>query len=137
MKIKSYLYKKGARIEILPLIDIVFLLLVFFIYAMLSMTVHKGLNVSLPDSGSAKIVRENAISITIMKDGSLYLEKKRVSHENIKAALTRKIGEENDPKILLFADKAVQFREIFSVLDKIRAAGVKRVSLQAKSSGRK
>ena len=50
---------KKARIEMLPLIDIVFLLLVFFIYAMLSMAVHRGIPVSLPVSSTAKTDRIN------------------------------------------------------------------------------
>ncbi|MBW2339659.1 MAG: biopolymer transporter ExbD, partial [Deltaproteobacteria bacterium] len=50
--------RRRARIEILPLIDIVFLLLVFFIYAMLSMAVHRGVPVILPTSSSARIERE-------------------------------------------------------------------------------
>ena len=61
---------KRARIEILPLIDIVFLLLVFFIYAMLSMAVHRGLPVDLPLSQSAEIDQKLSLSITI-KDAGL------------------------------------------------------------------
>ena len=51
--------RKKPRIEMLPLIDIVFLLLVFFIYAMLSMAVHKALPVALPQSSTAKIDKTN------------------------------------------------------------------------------
>ncbi len=54
MKLQLALPKK-PRIEMLPLIDIVFLLLVFFIYAMLSMAVHRGLPVELPLSTTAEI----------------------------------------------------------------------------------
>ena len=54
---------RRARIEMLPLIDIVFLLLVFFIYAMLSMAVHRSLPVSLPVSAMAET--ETAASLTI------------------------------------------------------------------------
>ena len=55
------------RIEMLPLIDIVFLLLAFFIYAMLSMAVHHGQPVDLPQSSSATPEPEEAISITIQE----------------------------------------------------------------------
>ena len=136
MKIKPFLYKKEARIEILPLIDIVFLLLIFFIYSMLSMAIHKGVDISLSDSDSAKLVKNDATCVTITENNLLYIEKTKVSYEELKTALLKKIKKENDPKVLLFADKAVECQEIFSVLDKIKAAGVKSVSLQAKSSGR-
>ncbi|MBW1898638.1 MAG: biopolymer transporter ExbD, partial [Deltaproteobacteria bacterium] len=57
--------KRKARIEMLPLIDIVFLLLVFFIYAMLSMAVHHGLPIDLPISSSAEIDKKLVLSITV------------------------------------------------------------------------
>ena len=53
--------QRRARIEILPLIDIVFLLLVFFIYAMLSMAVHRGVPVNLPTSSSADREKTNLV----------------------------------------------------------------------------
>ena len=55
---------RSPRIEMLPLIDIVFLLLVFFIYAMLSMAVHRGMPVILPTSSTAEIDKELIISVT-------------------------------------------------------------------------
>ena len=61
---------KRARIEILPLIDIVFLLLVFFIYAMLSMAVHRSLPVALPVSSSAKVDKNLTVSVTVRANGS-------------------------------------------------------------------
>ena len=69
---------KRARIEMLPLIDIVFLLLVFFIYAMLSMAVHRGLPVILPTSSTAKIDKNLILSVTVKKDGIIYLDKEEV-----------------------------------------------------------
>ncbi|MFN2368934.1 MAG: ExbD/TolR family protein [Desulfurivibrionaceae bacterium] len=57
--------KRKARIEMLPLIDIVFLLLVFFIYAMLSMAVHRGLAVDLPVSAAAAPEKELILSVTV------------------------------------------------------------------------
>ena len=74
---------KRPRIEMLPLIDIVFLLLVFFIYAMLSMAVHKGLPVTLPSSATAETTRTAPVSITLKADGSIFLDKIQVPLENI------------------------------------------------------
>ena len=63
----------------LPLIDIVFLLLVFFIYAMLSMAVHKALPVALQQSSTAKIDKKQILSITIQASGNIYLDKHKIS----------------------------------------------------------
>ena len=56
------------RIEMLPLIDVVFLLLVVFIYTMLSMAVHKGMPVSLPESSAVKPEKNIVLAVTINKD---------------------------------------------------------------------
>jgi biopolymer transport protein ExbD len=75
MKIpRGYLGVKKPRIEMLPLIDIVFLLLVFFIYAMLSMAVHHSLPVSLPVSSAAGIDTELSITIAVRRNGEIFLD---------------------------------------------------------------
>ncbi|MGA9260379.1 MAG: biopolymer transporter ExbD, partial [Desulfobacterales bacterium] len=56
---------KKARIEMLPMIDCVFLLLVFFIYAMLSMAVHRGLPVNLPAAKTVKIDKKLVLAVSI------------------------------------------------------------------------
>ena len=74
MKVPSnYFGSKKPRIEMLPLIDIVFLLLVFFIYAMLSMAVHRSLPVSLPVSSSAEISTELNVAITVNHSGEIFI----------------------------------------------------------------
>jgi len=130
MKVNFQALRK-ARIEMLPLIDIVFLLLVFFIYAMLSMAVHRGLPVRLPFSSTAKIERELVLSITVKEDGTIYLDKKRVRLEHLEEALKSKVAEEKGQGVLLFADRALKYQDLFRVLDRIRMAGLTKISLQA------
>jgi biopolymer transport protein ExbD len=122
---------KKARIEMLPLIDIVFLLLVFFIYAMLSMAVHRGLPVILPKSSTAKIDKELILSITVKADGTIYLDKESVSLENLRDSLTQRARDEKERGVLLFADRNLPYQKLFRVLDQIRMAGLTRISLQA------
>lgn len=122
---------KKARIEMLPLIDIVFLLLVFFIYAMLSMAVHRGLPVVLPKSSTAKIDKELILSITVKADGTIYLDKESVSLENLRDSLRQKARDEKERGVLLFADRTLPYQKLFRVLDQIRMAGLTRISLQA------
>jgi len=122
---------KRARIEILPLIDIVFLLLVFFIYAMLSMAVHRGLPVLLPTSSTAKIDKHLILSVTVKDGGELYVDKEKTSLEDLEKVLKSKAGNRKETGVLLFADRSVSFQELFKVLDQIRMAGLTRISLQA------
>jgi len=122
---------KKVRIEMLPLIDIVFLLLVFFIYAMLSMAVHQGLPVLLPTSSSPHIDKSLVLSVTIKSDGTLYVDKEQIAFNDLAAVLKRKTGAENDPGVLLFADRSLSYQNLFRVLDQIRMADIHRISLQA------
>ena len=115
----------------LPLIDIVFLLLVFFIYAMLSMAVHRGLPVILPTSSTAKIEKHLILSVTVKADGSVYLDKEKISLENLGEALRQRARGEKEAGVLLFADRSLPYQELFRVLDHIRMAGLTRISLQA------
>ena len=122
---------KKARIEMLPLIDIVFLLLVFFIYAMLSMAVHRGLPVELPVSRTAQIDQRLVLSITVKADGRIFLDKQAVAPADLTTVLKDKIDRAQEPGVLLFADRSLPYQELFRVLDKIRQAGIRRISLQA------
>ena len=135
MKVASgYLGIKKPRIEMLPLIDIVFLLLVFFIYAMLSMAVHRSLPVSLPVSSTTEIHTELNLTVTVNNSGEIFLDKIKVSHEELQAVLLEKTQSATDiesVQVDLFADKALSYQELYRVLDIIRTAGISNVSLQS------
>lgn len=130
MKINFQTNKK-ARIEMLPLIDIVFLLLVFFIYAMLSMAVHRGLPVALPTSSSALIDKELVLSVTVKTDGTIYINRDQIPLNDLTSVLKYKTKEYKEPGVLLFADRDLSYQKLFSVMDQIRTAGINRISLQA------
>ena len=135
MKVPSgYLGIKKPRIEMLPLIDIVFLLLIFFIYAMLSMAVHRSLPVFLPVSSTAEIHTELNLSISVNNNGDIFLDKTMVSLEDLQVILQDKVLKAADGKSVqvdLFADKALSYQKLYRVLDIVRIAGVSNVSLQA------
>ena len=122
---------KRPRIEMLPLIDIVFLLLVFFIYAMISMAVHRGLPVELPLSSTTKIEKKAPVSITLKENGINYLDKRETSIEDLRKYLVTLDDSKKNTGVLLFADRTVSYQELFRVMDQIRISGISRISLQA------
>jgi biopolymer transport protein ExbD len=131
MKVPSTPVKR-ARIEMLPLIDIVFLLLVFFIYAMLSMAVHRGMPVKLPTSSTSELDQKQVLSITVRADGTVFVDKKRVPMHELtnKLKVLSRVSDER-AGVLLFADRALPYQKLFHVLDRIRGAGIERISLQS------
>ncbi|HUU41358.1 MAG TPA: biopolymer transporter ExbD [Desulfatiglandales bacterium] len=122
--------QKRARIEILPLIDIVFLLLVFFIYAMLSMAVHRGIPVNLPIAASAGIEKESLLSVTINENGKIFLDKTPVYLQELAYHIKIRARENDTAGILVFADKKVSCQVLVKVLDQIRISGISKISLQ-------
>ena len=124
-------YSRKARIEILPLIDIIFLLLVFFLYAMLSMVVHRSMPVQLPRSETAGIDKQVAVSVTVRRDGNIFLDDQAVSLSDLADRLNLLPAKKRDVGVLLFADRDIAYQKLFQVLDEIRKAGLTRISLQA------
>jgi len=135
MKLSRYTLKP-ARIEMIPLIDIVFLLLVFFIYAMLSMAVHNALPVQLPSSSAAQIDTQETIAVTLKTDGenlSVFVDEKLVHLEELSTTLThaKKAKEETEPEVQIYGDQTVSYQQLFEVLDRVKGAGIHRISLAA------
>lgn len=122
---------RKARIEMLPLIDIVFLLLVFFIYAMLSMAVHHGVPVDLPISKTAVIDKKLIMAISVKENGTIFLDEEPVQLNLLVPRLKAKTAGMSAPGVLLFADKSVTYQRLFDVIDQIKTAGISRISLEA------
>jgi len=122
--------QRRARIEILPLIDIVFLLLVFFIYAMLSMAIHRGISINLPTSSSSSIEKELILSVTIKDSGEILVDDDRIPLKGLARLLKHRAKGNTSPGILLFAGRKVSCQLLVKVLDQIRMADINRISLQ-------
>lgn len=127
--------RKEARIEMLPLIDIVFLLLVFFIYAMLSMAVHRALPIALPKSGSAEIDNRSQMAVSVTYEGDIYIDNQPVKLNNLQEQLENKTVTEREKGVQVFADRLVEYQRLFMVLDSIKKAGISQISLQAERDG--
>lgn len=132
MKIR-HLNTRPPRVEMLPLIDIVFLLLVVFIYTMLSMAVHKGMPVSLPDGEQVQPEKASPISVTVTRSGEIFVNQTPVVLDDLKAILEEHPGVDAETGVLLFADRQVAYQQLFEVLDRIRQSGLHRISLQAET----
>ena len=125
MKLKTGFETKKARIEMIPLIDIVFLLLVFFIYAMLSMVVHRGVKVDLPQATTAEIDRKDYISITVDKDNRILLDKAEILLVNLSEEVKAKAVK--GTKIFINGDKEADLGVVINVLDTLRRDEIKEV----------
>jgi biopolymer transport protein ExbD len=123
--------KRKPRIEMIPLIDLMFLILVSFVYGVFFMSVHRGVLVTLPLSSTAKIEKQLTLTLSIQADGAVFLDKEPVTFENLGETLKLRAAENKETGVLLFADKDLPYQKLYTVLDLIRMAGLSQVSLQA------
>ena len=127
--------RHAARIEMLPLIDIVFLLLVFFIYAMLSMAVHRGLQLDLPESGQAEVSKESPLKLFVRSGSSgtpeISVNEQRVSTAELEHYLMTLQDTSKLPRVLLFAEEEISYQQLYLVLDVLKKSGCRDISLQA------
>jgi biopolymer transport protein ExbD len=133
MEIPSPRARKRARIEIIPLIDIIFFLLATFIMVSLSMVKNKGIPVNLPVSSvSAPQDRKDSISITVTERGEIFWDKERTSLAELPARLQHLKAGTPDPKIFLNGDTKAELGNAVAVLDEVRLAGISKVAIETK-----
>jgi biopolymer transport protein ExbD len=123
--------KRKPRIEMIPLIDLMFLILVSFVYGVFFMSVHRGIPVALPLSSTAKIEKQLTLTLNIQADGTVFLDKEPVPFENLGETLKLRAAENKEAGVLLFADKSLPYQKLYTLLDLVRMAGLSQVSLQA------
>lgn len=135
MKISSPASKRKARIEIIPLIDIVFFLLATFVMVSLSMVKSQGVKVQLPkaSTGTRQEAGDKGFTVvTIAANGDIYLNKTKINPFELSEKLKEVKSRESDPAVLLNGDdKAMLGRAVF-VLDEARKAGIKKFALGTK-----
>ena len=123
--------RKRARIEMIPLIDVTFLLLVFFIYISLSMTIHRGIPLNLPHASTVESARAKVIEVSVDPEGEVFVDGVNVPLESLSVLLKQKARVEQKDTVSLQGDRAAVYDRITRVLDHIRLAGIEKVSLEA------
>jgi biopolymer transport protein ExbD len=99
---------------------------------MLSMSVHRGLSVTLPESSVADIEKQTPVSVTVKGENELYVDDVQVSLADLSQRLASESTDQTTPGVLLFAEESVSYQTLFTVLDQITLAGIHDISLQAK-----
>jgi len=133
MNIPSPRARKRARIEIIPLIDVIFFLLATFMMVSLSMVKNSGIKVNLPAAAtSAPQEHNDRTTISVTKDGDLYFNKEQMPLDQLPARLQQLITEQPDPKVFINGDEKAFFGAAVEVLDDLRKAGITKVAIDTK-----
>jgi biopolymer transport protein ExbD len=144
MKIQR-LKRKNSRnliLDMTPLIDVVFLLLIFFMVATTFQDVDSSVNIELPKSSSASKIEIKTLEVKITKDLEIYLIVKdlngenkmsKLSKEELKEQLASKLKITENKSVIISADKSVNYQSLMEVLDIAKGAGAGSLDLNTKS----
>ena len=119
---------RGARLEMIPLMDVVFLLLVFFIYAMFTMAAHRGVQLDLPRA-EGQPVKGDVLVITLTQAGTFQLDGRDLSREDLILETIDRHRSANLP-VLISADRKVPLGIGIELLAQLQAAGVDSLTFQ-------
>lgn len=118
---------KRARIEIIPMIDAIFFLLVYFIMTSLSLTQLETHGVSLPQSRTASVKPAAKLVVGVAKNGDLFLDAARVSETQLVRQVATKIAQNENVAVVLTADKNADAAGLLRVFDLVKQANAKNV----------
>jgi biopolymer transport protein ExbD len=124
---------KKARLEIIPLIDIMFFLLASFMLVSLTMINMKAIDVALPTATSAQPnTKPDFIIVSIDALMDIYFEKEKVPREEVLSKFQDLYSKNHEVRIYLRADKGANYDTVMFVLDSLRTAGIQKVGLEVK-----
>jgi biopolymer transport protein ExbD len=134
MKITSPYRRKKARIEIIPLIDIIFFLLATFIMVSLSMSKNQGVQVALPTASTAASLgdqqeMEKAVTLTINGKGEVFYNKEKITLAQLPMRLQTLKSTSKDAKVIINSDASADWKHVVGVLDEVRRVGIAKVGV--------
>lgn len=127
----NYFQPKSARIMIIPMIDVMLFLLVFFIIVVLQMIPHTGINTDLPNSKTAQKLQHPKVVVSLLKDGSIQVGGSKMTLKQL-TALLEQYTHPNLVNVTIAGAKQATIQQLVSVMDAAREAGVTNIGLAAR-----
>jgi biopolymer transport protein ExbD len=136
MRVSSPVPHKRARIEIIPLIDIMFFLLASFMMVSLSQTHMKGIRVNLPAAVAPPPSQvKDYVSIKVQEGNTVYFDNQFVADDQVLPRLFELHRGNPDIKVSISASLMAMHGDVIAVLDKIRSVGITKVGYQIRAAG--
>jgi len=120
-----------SELDITPMLDIVFIMLIFFIVTT-SFVKESGIDVNTPSASSAVAKNNASIFVAINNEGDVWIDKREVDIATVKAIIARMHTNNPEGAVIVQADKKVSADKLMSVVNQIKLAGVKDIALAAK-----
>ncbi|WP_435236290.1 ExbD/TolR family protein [Psychromonas sp. PT13] len=133
MKLNKSRFQQAARFELLPLIDVIFLLLIFFIFVMLKMTMQSNIKVDLPQLVESKQQTEESIMISINANNKIFINEQDIDIQELTEKMLQ-LAEGTHKPILIRGDQQSDLGIALNILDKLRQAGFEKVAFATENN---
>ena len=130
-----HINKKTIGFDLTPLIDVVFLLLIFFMLTTTFINVESGVKVDLPSGDFAKVNERQNIVVSITENNVLYINNKLIDPNKLSESIREQIGENIDSLVVLEADQNISHGKVVRVMDLIKKGGAERIAIATKPTG--
>lgn len=129
MRLRDYREHKKPQLMIIPMIDIIFFLLVFFMISMLSMVEQKGMKVNLPQAANTEQEMSKNIVLTVTKDEKIYFNKEPMDIHLLEKRLEAEKQTNSQVAIVVNADKNARHGSVVKVLDVVKQSGISKLAI--------
>lgn len=122
--------RESAEIDVAPMMDMVFILLIFFIVTS-TFTRETGLDVNKPDASSAQSLEKESVLVGLSREGTIHVHETQVSLDGLRRILDNTVREFPDRPVIIVADRDAPGGMIVDILDECNLAKVSQVSISA------
>lgn len=129
MKLRNLRSGRQPKLMIIPMIDIIFFLLVFFIMSTLYMVDQQIIPVDLPQAASAQSEKPRSVAVAVTKEGRILFDQEDIPLELVKKRVQMELTKQSDPVFVLRSDKMAEYGKVVAVLDELKLAGAHRVAI--------
>lgn len=126
--------EEDANIDMTPMLDIVFIMLIFFIVTT-SFVKEAGIDVSRPSAKTAEKKSQGNVLIAIRSNGEIWIDKRQVDIRSVRASVERLRAANPEGSVVIIADKASETGRFVEVMDQVKLAGVENISIAAQTPG--
>lgn len=123
--------RRKPRIDIVPMVDVMTFLIVFFMLFTTFRTNPAGLDIKLPRAQTATAQTTSTTIVTIDKAGNVYLGDKKTSLDNLRLTINQRIQKNPNEIVVIRADSSTSYQKLVDVMDMARLAGAGRLALAA------
>ena len=130
MRRRDFREDKQPLVMIIPMIDIMLFLLVFFMLSTIYMVQTNNFNIDLPQSeGERQEVEPKVVSITVTESGEIMYEDNKVLPKNLPQLVSHALNNDSETVFVIYGDKSARYEKVVNVLELLKKSGVRHVSV--------